>query len=111
MSAVEQFDGGVIWTITNVFAGNVKRSKPFIIQLNGQDVTFTLSTSFTSDATLMYMHSNRLAFFDREHMAGLRETIDSNRQVAIYLKASESIDFEPKLELLAKTRFLLQVGD
>lgn len=55
MSSVQQFNGGVNWTIENVFNGYLKKSQPFIMKLNGQDVTFTLSSAFVYDSKLTHM--------------------------------------------------------
>lgn len=101
MSEVEHHSGSVYWTIKIVFDSlRLQKSKPFIMQVAGQSVTFTLSAANVSAPYLYVMQK-----VHDTHVDGQQFCIQNwiQPQVAIYLKSNlkVNLDFVPKLELMA----------
>lgn len=97
MSDVELFNGGVTWTINGVFSGKLNKSRPFVLQSNGEDVTFTLTSAYVASCYLELM--------SEFHMRGDGSTLflsdKLDRQVAICFRSQIPIHVVPNLQLMA----------
>lgn len=101
MSEVEQFTGGANWKLTHVLSQTLKRSKPFKLELDGQQVSFTLGSAYVPAQNLVNLFDWHK---DNVNNAKLELALSQeypNRTLAIYVKSSRPIESLPRLELKA----------
>lgn len=96
MSSVVSFNGGFNWTIKDALSGVLNKSEPFIVDINGEEVTFSLSSANVPAEYLDQMYHQTTA----RHGQQLFRTGYRGQQVAIYVQSLTPVDLVPTLELL-----------